>query len=319
MKNSTIITITNIHGNKQYTISQLLKKFFIIFAIFIIFFVLSAFFIITYLNQVIAEKNSSLNQVINEMKKVIKQKEILNKKVIILEKNVSLLEKTILEKENTLSEVNQKLEDIEKIIKYIPPKDVKTIKKRVNLAKMNIEDKKFVMANLPNGYPVDYSGITSPYGWRINPILKKREFHTGLDLKAKMNTPVYATADGLVEYSGFHKTSGYGKLIILTHNFGFKTLYGHLNKIVVRDAQFVKKGQLIAYSGNTGLSNGPHLHYEMRYLGMSINPLYFCRWDLKEYNLIFKQEKKIPWQSLIKAIQYQKKLVQQQLSVHNQD
>ena len=311
MKNSTIITITNINGSKQYTISQLLRKFFIILLIFIIFFTLSAFFIITYLNKVIVEKNDSLNHAIIEMKKVIKQKEVLNKKVIVLEKNVTSLEKAIQEKENTLSEVSEKLDDIEKIMKYTPPKNVKNITKRINLAKMNLEDKKLIMANLPVGYPITYKGITSKYGWRTNPILYKREFHRGVDLKAKMNTPVYATANGLVEYAGYHKTSGYGNLIILSHNFGFQTLFGHLNKIVVRDGQFVKKGQLIGYTGNTGMSNGPHLHYEMRYLGMSVNPIYFCRWDLKEYNLIFRQEKKISWQSLIKAIQAQKKLIQQ--------
>ena len=175
-------------------------------------------------------------------------------------------------------------------------------------------DKKFMLQNIPNGYPIKYIGISSKFGWRKHPILHKKEFHTGLDLRAKMNTPVYATADGIVEFAKYHKRSGFGKLLIIDHNFGFKTLFGHLNKIVVKNGDFVHKGELVAYTGNSGLSSGPHLHYEIRYIGVVLNPIYFLKWNLKNYNYIFKKEKKVKWQSLIKAMNNQKQLIQQQLS-----
>jgi murein DD-endopeptidase MepM/ murein hydrolase activator NlpD len=72
---------------------------------------------------------------------------------------------------------------------------------------------------------IKYRGITSKYGWRIHPTLKKREFHPGLDMKASMRTKIYATADGVIEYAGNHKRSGYGRLIIIDHNYGFKTSF----------------------------------------------------------------------------------------------
>ncbi|WP_434658509.1 M23 family metallopeptidase [Sulfurimonas sp. NW9] len=136
-------------------------------------------------------------------------------------------------------------------------------------------------------------------------------------MKAKFNTPVYATADGIVEWAGLHRRSGFGKLVILEHVYGFKSYFGHLNKIVVKSGQFVKKGDLIAYTGNSGLSNGPHLHYEIRFIHRALNPYYFIKWTQQNYDEIFKKEKKIPWQSLIMAtsrIKVIKQMQTQQLS-----
>ncbi len=94
---------------------------------------------------------------------------------------------------------------------------------------------------IPSGSPVDYKGITSKFGNRIHPTLNRKEFHRGLDMKAKMKTPVYATADGIVEYSGYHQKSGFGNLVILQHNYGFRTYFGHLNNVVIKSGKFVKK------------------------------------------------------------------------------
>jgi len=319
VKNSTLITLTTLNGSRQYTITQLIKKFIITFIIMILFLVIATFFFIKYLNSVIDEKNKSLENKSKEIQRIFAQKDKLNKRILdlegnigLLETNISSLEKTIQKKEKFLEEVNDKVVDIERIIQFEPPKDME-IKQRLDLAKMDLVDKKFVLRNIPNGYPLRYKGISSPFGWRNHPILHKREFHTGLDLRASLNTPVYATADGIINFAKYHRKSGYGNLLIIDHNFGFKTLFGHLNKIVVKQGDFVQKGQLVAYTGNTGLSNGPHLHYEIRYIGVVLNPVYFMRWNLKNYNSIFKKEKKVRWQSLIKAIDWQKKLIQQNI------
>jgi len=311
MKNNILITITTLNGSKQYTVTQLIKKFIIIFSIFLVVFFISTFLFISYLNSVIDKKNQSLNNTKKEIIKIETQKKQLQTKFNILENNITNLEKIIKQKEELVNEVNDKLDDIEKIMQLEPPKNT-TLQERVDLAKLDIVDKKFVLENIPNGYPVPFIGISSPFGWRTHPILHKKEFHPGLDLRAKMNTPVKATADGIVEFARYHKRSGYGNLLIIDHNFGFKTLFGHLNKIIVKNGDFVKKGQIVAYTGNTGLSNGPHLHYEVRYIGMVLNPYYFVKWSLKDYNYIFKKERKVKWQSLIKAIQWQKTLMQQQ-------
>ena len=308
MKNSMLVTITTLQGSKQYTITELIKKFIIIFITFLIVIFISTFLFIKYLNNVIDEKNTQLLKSKKDITYIINQKSNLQTKLNILRQNISSLEETISQKEQLINEVNDKLEDIQRIIQFEPPTNI-TLPQKIDLTKIDVVDKKFVLQNIPNGSPIEFKGISSPFGWRIHPILHKKEFHPGIDLKAKLNTPVKATADGLVEYAGYHKRSGYGNLLIIDNNFGFKTLFGHLNKIVVKNGDFVKKGQIVAYTGNTGLSNGPHLHYEIRYIGMVLNPYNFIKWNLKDYNLIFEKEKKVNWQSLIQGIQSQKQLL----------
>jgi len=308
VKNSMLVTITTLQGSKQYTITELIKKFIIIFITFLIVIFISTFLFIKYLNNVIDEKNTQLLKSKKDITYIINQKSNLQTKLNILRQNISSLEETISQKEQLINEVNDKLEDIQRIIQFEPPTNI-TLPQKIDLTKIDVVDKKFVLQNIPNGSPIEFKGISSPFGWRIHPILHKKEFHPGIDLKAKLNTPVKATADGLVEYAGYHKRSGYGNLLIIDNNFGFKTLFGHLNKIVVKNGDFVKKGQIVAYTGNTGLSNGPHLHYEIRYIGMVLNPYNFIKWNLKDYNLIFEKEKKVNWQSLIQGIQSQKQLL----------
>ncbi|MFL0269026.1 murein hydrolase activator EnvC family protein [Candidatus Clostridium radicumherbarum] len=103
--------------------------------------------------------------------------------------------------------------------------------------------------------------ITSPYGWRVHPVLGTKKFHAGIDLGVSSGTPIYALADGVVIYSGWME--GYGNVVMINHG-SLTSLYGHNSSLAVKVGQAVKGGQLISYSGNTGLSSGPHLHFEMR-------------------------------------------------------
>ncbi len=108
-------------------------------------------------------------------------------------------------------------------------------------------------------------------GVRLHPILNIYRRHEGLDIAADPGTPIYAPADGVVEFAG--RSGGYGVTIEINHGYSYRTLYGHLSKSLVREGQRVKRGTLIARSGNTGLSSGPHLHYEVRKNGVPQNPL----------------------------------------------
>jgi len=152
----------------------------------------------------------------------------------------------------------------------LKPLGDESLAERVSIAKLSSSQRATLLQLIPSGSPVEYHGITSRYGYRIHPTLGTKEFHRGSDMKAKLNTPVYATADGLVEWAGYHQSSGFGRLIILEHVYGFKSYYGHLNRVVVKSGKFVKKGELIGYTGNSGLSNGPHLHYEIRFISKII-------------------------------------------------
>ncbi len=127
----------------------------------------------------------------------------------------------------------------------------------------------------PTGFPVK-GRITSFLGWRKNPFGKGYEYHTGIDIKAPYGAPVHATADGVVIYAGWY--GEYGKVVIIRHPSGYKTLYAHLSRIKVRCRQKVKAGQVIGYIGSTGRSTGPHLHYEVRLGHRYLNPLKFIVW-----------------------------------------
>lgn len=126
------------------------------------------------------------------------------------------------------------------------------------------------MAYLPALRPVVKGVLSSDFGMRTHPILKYRRYHEGVDISAPRGTPVYATADGIVRFAG--RNGGYGNVVYLNHHYGFETRYGHLNKFVVRNGQIVKRGEKIGEIGSTGLSNAPHLHYEVRYNGQPVDP-----------------------------------------------
>lgn len=155
----------------------------------------------------------------------------------------------------------------------------------------------FMLNSIPNGLPIQPLRITDKFGMRMHPIKKRRIMHNGIDYKANIGTPVYVTADGVVEYAG-NKGDGYGKQVVVLHNFGFKTVYTHLNSTNVKRGELVHKGQKIAESGNTGKSTGPHLHYEVRYLYKPLNPAHFVSWNIANFDTIFSNVKSVKWASL---------------------
>jgi murein DD-endopeptidase MepM/ murein hydrolase activator NlpD len=111
---------------------------------------------------------------------------------------------------------------------------------------------------------------TSPYGYREDPITKEKKFHAGVDIDAKENTDVLASYAGKVKECG---TDGQlGNYILIDHGEGIETKYAHLNKILIKKEDAVKKSQVIAKSGNTGKSTGPHLHFELLYMGENEDP-----------------------------------------------
>lgn len=138
------------------------------------------------------------------------------------------------------------------------------------------------MAAKPSIQPVSLNELIrfgSSFGMRLHPILKKYRPHNGIDLTAPRGTKIYATADGEVVQANY-TTGGYGKKILIDHGHGYKTLYGHCNKILVERGQKVKRGEVIGLVGNTGLSAAPHLHYEVWINNRPVNPINYYANDL---------------------------------------
>ena len=125
--------------------------------------------------------------------------------------------------------------------------------------------------------------------------------HKGIDIRCAKGTPILATANAVVASS--MRTSGFGNLISLTHSYGFGSRYAHLEKRLVQSGEFVYKGQVIGLCGSTGLSNAPHLHYEIQFLAKQTNPRPFINWNLSNFEGLFQQVKEVQWQSLIKPTQ----------------
>jgi murein DD-endopeptidase MepM/ murein hydrolase activator NlpD len=144
------------------------------------------------------------------------------------------------------------------------------------------ENKEAMFAAIPAIQPIankQLIALASGFGMRIHPVYKVRKMHTGIDFAAPIGTPIYATADGKIEEVSV-KFSGYGKMIVIDHGFGYKTRYAHMHEFAVHQGQTIKRGELIGYVGDTGLSTAPHLHYEVMMNGVLINPVHYFFNDL---------------------------------------
>jgi murein DD-endopeptidase MepM/ murein hydrolase activator NlpD len=199
------------------------------------------------------------------------------------ERYADIREKNILHKDVILS-LHEKVDKLRRKI-YIESKSQDEI---VQLA----ENKEKLFAAIPAIQPIankQLIALASGFGLRIHPVYKVKKMHTGIDFAAPIGTPIYATADGVIEEVSV-KFSGYGKMIVIDHGFGYQTRYAHMHEFAARQGQKVKRGDLIGYVGNTGLSTAPHLHYEVLLNGILINPVHYFYNDLSptEYEKVIE-------------------------------
>ncbi|WP_394145815.1 peptidoglycan DD-metalloendopeptidase family protein [Vibrio atypicus] len=242
---------------------------------------------------------------------------LLIDKLSEVEKQKSELEQLYAEQINETHAVTQELEDKKTEISILGKRvfDVESVLGLANeesTTEENLEDRLDAAAvdsavratmfrMIPNDSPMQYQRISSSYGRRTNPITGKRHTHTGIDLTCKRGEEIYAPADGVIE-TVRPSSKGYGNYLTVRHSFGFMSSYAHLSRFKVRSGQFVSKGDLIATCGNSGNSTGPHLHYEVRFLGRPLNPQYTMDWSPENFNYLFEKEKKVKWAPLVQLI-----------------
>jgi len=155
-------------------------------------------------------------------------------------------------------------------------REIDTLRRQIEMRRFSQEeiqgflnDEHSLLAAKPTGWPTQ-GWLTSLFGKRKDPFTGRRKMHEGLDIAGRVGTPILATADGVINRVGHF--SGYGKLVVVDHGYGYQTYYGHNSKLYVKAGQRVKRGDKIAALGNTGTSTGPHVHYEIRRNGVPINP-----------------------------------------------
>ncbi|MRJ01909.1 MAG: peptidoglycan DD-metalloendopeptidase family protein [Epsilonproteobacteria bacterium] len=335
MKNKFIVTITDIHGSRQYTLNLIVKRLLWWLVALVALTIAGTYSLNLYLNERLQEMERQKNQLIREQIRLKKENsaillekrrlEALNFSLLARQQELiqenSMLQDSIREQREALNSLNGQLKEVEKILGIEDEIDEANISSSSSLAnllqnrieqikekghenlrevrKLTKRERKLLERSVPTGRPLKYRRVSAPFGYRLHPIYQKKMFHFGIDLVAPIGTPIYAPADGVVFFRGVK--SGYGKFLLLNHPFGFSTAYGHLSRIVVRQGEFVQKGELIAYVGNTGRTTGPHLHYEVRYLSYWLDPSKFINWRRDTFSN-FERIGRVDWQGLLKLL-----------------
>lgn len=197
-----------------------------------------------------------------------------------------------LKNESLLIDISKKIESIEKMLVA----QSKSFDQVIELTKTQEE----MLKCIPSIQPIsnkDLKRIASGFGMRMHPIHKIMKMHAGLDFTAPIGTEIYATGDGVVELAKWN--AGYGRCVVINHGFGYKTKYAHCKKLNCRKGQKIKKGEIIAFLGNTGQSSGPHLHYEVIKNNVKVNPVNYFFNDLspEEYQKVIELSSR-PTQSM---------------------
>jgi len=158
------------------------------------------------------------------------------------------------------------------------------------------KNKADMLASIPAIIPVERGTerVASGFGYRMHPVYKTMRMHTGVDFTAPTGTPIYATGNGTVKKSE-RNNHGYGKMVSIDHGYGYETLYAHMSKLDVRPGEEVKRGEVIGYVGNTGVSTAPHLHYEIIRNGKKVNPVSYFYNDLtpEEFEYIIEKASRV--------------------------
>jgi murein DD-endopeptidase MepM/ murein hydrolase activator NlpD len=306
MKDRIIISVSTINGSRHFNISKLFKRNAIIAMWILLFGLVITAAVIDYLV-------STVDRTRNQRAYLSQQASTLQEEIAALQSSKSQLEQELGLKKDEMLQVINRVGEIELAL-GLEQQFPQDLEERLDTASVNSAARQAMLQLVPNGSPLEFNRRSSRFGLREHPIVGKQQHHKGVDLSADRGTPIYAPADGVVEVVRASRT-GFGNLLKIRHAFGFSTLYAHLDGFHVKSGHFVHKGELIAMSGNTGLSTAPHLHYEVHFLDRALNPQSFMDWDATNFDLVFEKERSIKWDSLVSMLET-KASTQLQLSLH---
>ncbi|ENY6170594.1 peptidoglycan DD-metalloendopeptidase family protein [Vibrio fluvialis] len=293
MKENVIVSVSSIHGTRHFHIGKWFRHCLKGFGYVLLAGAVAAGGVIYYL---VGEVDfAKLKQ-----QELESQSTSLNEEVASLKELKDNLENDLLEREEKMQIVSDRLGDLEKVLGV--EDSGAELESRLDTAAITSSVRMVMLTQIPSGAPVHNARISSGYGKRVHPVTGQVKFHRGQDFAVNTGTPVYAPADGVVEVTRA-SSKGSGNFLRLQHSYGFTSSYSHLQKFAVNSGDFIQKGDLIGYSGNSGLSSGPHLHYEIRFVGRSLDPRPFVDWGVNDFESIFTKVRGIRWESLVNKVE----------------
>lgn len=263
-----IISIVDNNGIKQFNFHKLIKKIVIWFLLFVAVISILIFFIIKLLAFQLKDLQLQKSTVIEKYLALYNKNEVLKQQIDI--------------SQNKLESINQKMMDLEDIInskdattdyKYTTPFNIENLDANKRLTMLKI---------IPNGFPINTLDYT------------KANSKNGVSIVVKSELPVYATADGIIDFTRDEDTLGIGRFVKVIHSFGFTSIYGNLSKTTLKRGDIVSKGDLIGYS-----SSNKGLFYDVRFLGIDVNVNDFINWNINNFSAVFTKVSVVNWDSLI--------------------
>lgn len=292
MKDRIYISIVDEEGSKQFNLHKVAKKIFLYVLLGLFVLIVSGFFLMTYLMKQVQEISATKAQMTENYKNTFYQNQNLKEQI-----DARSLE---------LIDISKRVDDLEDIVSLSKNVDEPFDEKDFDLD-FTPAQKKLLLQIIPNGSPIKGNAKILSVKLRPHPSKGTYGVESGIDYLTPLKTPVHATANGIVDLSRLG-TRGYGKFIKLTHAYGFSSMYAHLSEVLVKKGDFVQKGQLIGYSGNTGNSNGARLYYEIRFLGGYQNAVDYIQWGEENFESIFGKQTHVRWKRLLWAIDDLKQL-----------
>ncbi|WP_170126815.1 M23 family metallopeptidase [Helicobacter anseris] len=288
MQNKLVITIADEKGARQFQVHKHIKKIIvwalILFFCFIGGIILLMKFLMHTMDVIALEQNIA----ISEYRYIYQQNEILKHK--------------IQQKNNELNMIHQKIGDLESIIgTQKNNQKIYDKVKEIDLEQLAYQHKEMMLNLIPSGAPIlqqakRQNALPKEY-------LNRKKEALGVNFDVPKRTPVYATSDGVVDTLRLNYKKGYGNFIKINHSFGFSSLYAHLDEILLKKGDFVKKGDLIGYSGSSGGVKSPVLYYEVLFLNKILNTEIYVQWNMENFNSLLLNNNTIDWESLVWTIQ----------------
>lgn len=291
MRNRIFLSIIDEKSSKQFNFHKMAKKIILYGILGFCAFLIGVFCLMGFLMGEIHDISQIKSQMIESYRATYKQNQALRSQINA--------------KSSELIEVSQKVEDLEEIIDFSKNKDSLSYEPITKV--LDPKERIFLLQIIPSGHPVENFRSTSSSKNRIHPLKGRYGVDSGIDYLIASGNPVVATADGIVELSRQNTSSrGYGRYVKIKHAYGFSSTYAHLSNLIVKKGDFIKKGQIIGYTGRSGASNGERLYYEVKFLEGHQDAKLFTQWSEDNFESILQSG--VNWNRLFWAIDDLKQL-----------